>query len=270
METRRININEIVPNEGQIQGLPTNPRQWTRSEMEKLKKSLQETPELFEARGILVYPKDGQFIVLGGNMRLSASKALKLKEVPCIIIPEDTPVDKLKEIVIKDNGSFGEWDYDLLANEWDSLPLPDWGVPAWETDEVDQEGDSPMTETERLSEMHYDPLYYTPTPAPSLKLSQCYDLEKFNAKVQALKEYNLTEEQIETLKMFAYRFIKIDFEALANYYYFNAGDEEKKAMERLRLVLVDDGSLGGFIEDGMLKAANISTDVALEMEAGDE
>lgn len=133
METRRIKISEIVPNEGQIAGLPTNPRQWTKGEMDNLKKSLQETPELFDARGILVYPYDGKFVVLGGNMRLAASKSLKYKDVPCIIVPEDTSVDKLKEIVIKDNGSFGEWDYDLLANEWDDLPLVDWGVPAWET-----------------------------------------------------------------------------------------------------------------------------------------
>ena len=134
MNTLRLNTSLIVPNEGQVPGLPTNPRQWTKAEMDKLKKSLEETPELFEARGILVYPFGGKYIVLGGNMRLAAAKALKMKEVPCIVIPENTPVDKLKEIVIKDNGSFGEWDYDLLGNEWDDLPLTDWGVPAWETD----------------------------------------------------------------------------------------------------------------------------------------
>lgn len=67
-------------------------------------------------------------------MRLSASKALKMKEVPCIVVPEDTPIDKLKEIVIKDNGSFGAWDYDSLANEWGDLPLTEWGVPAWDTE----------------------------------------------------------------------------------------------------------------------------------------
>lgn len=134
METRRIKLTDLVLNEGQVTGLPTNPRQWTRAELENLKKSLQETPELLEARGILVYPWEGKYLVLGGNMRLSALKALKAKDAPCIVFPEDTPIDKLKEVVIKDNGSFGEWDYDLLANEWDSLPLADWGVPNWERD----------------------------------------------------------------------------------------------------------------------------------------
>ena len=137
METRRIKLTDLVLNEGQIAGLPTNPRQWTKTELNKLKKSLQETPELLEARGILVYPWEGKYLVLGGNMRLSALKALKAKDAPCIVFPEDTPIDKLKEVVIKDNGSFGAWDFDQLANEWGDLPLVDWGVPAWETERAD-------------------------------------------------------------------------------------------------------------------------------------
>lgn len=137
METRRIKLTDLVLNEGQIAGLPTNPRQWTKTELNKLKKSLQETPELLEARGILVYPWAGKYLVLGGNMRLSALKALKAKDAPCIVFPEDTPVDKLKEVVIKDNGSFGQWDFDQLANDWGDLPLVDWGVPAWETEHAD-------------------------------------------------------------------------------------------------------------------------------------
>lgn len=137
METRRIKLTDLVLNEGQIAGLPTNPRQWTKTELDKLKKSLKETPELLEARGILVYPWEGKYLVLGGNMRLSALKSLKAKDAPCVIFPEDTPIDKLKEVVIKDNGSFGEWDFDSLANEWGDLPLTDWGVPAWETDKSD-------------------------------------------------------------------------------------------------------------------------------------
>lgn len=133
METKRIKLTDLVLNEGQVAGLPTNPRQWTKTELDKLKKSLQETPELLEARGILVYPWEGKYLVLGGNMRLSALKSLKATDAPCIVFPEDTPIDKLKEVVIKDNGSFGEWDYDALGNLWDDLPLADWGVPAWET-----------------------------------------------------------------------------------------------------------------------------------------
>ena len=46
-------------------------------------------------------------------------------------------MEKLREIVIKDNGAFGSWDYDMLANEWDDLPLSDWGVPAWSTEDIE-------------------------------------------------------------------------------------------------------------------------------------
>ena len=120
-------------NEGQIQGLPTNPRQWTKAEISNLKKSIKETPELLEARGLIVYPFNNKYIILGGNMRYTALSELKVDQAPCVVLPENLPIAKLKEIVIKDNGTFGEWDFDLLGNEWDNLPLTDWGVPAWET-----------------------------------------------------------------------------------------------------------------------------------------
>lgn len=137
METRKIKISQLHINKGQIPGLPSNPRQWTKDDMDRLKKSIEETPELLEARGAIVYPWGGEYIVLGGNMRLSAAKALGWKEIPCIILSEDMPADKLKEIVIKDNGSFGEWDMDALANEWDDLPLSDWGVDVnWENIDI--------------------------------------------------------------------------------------------------------------------------------------
>ena len=132
METRRLKIKDLEPNVGQIPGLPTNPRQWTRTEIDKIARSLKEAPELFEARPIIVTPWNGKYVILGGNLRFEGCKANKDKDAPCVVIPEDTTVDKMKEIVLKDNGSFGSWDFDMLANEWDDLPLTDWGVPAWE------------------------------------------------------------------------------------------------------------------------------------------
>lgn len=137
MEIRTIKVKDLEMNTGQIGGLPSNPRQWTKDEMNSLKKSISETPELLEARGAIVYPYDGKYIVLGGNMRLSAVKSLGWKEMPCVVLPDDMSVEKLKEIVVKDNGSFGEWDMDALANEWDDLPLSDWGVDVnWENIDV--------------------------------------------------------------------------------------------------------------------------------------
>ena len=134
MEIIKLKLSALEPNNGQIPGLPVNPRQWTRTDIDQLAKSLTETPELFEARPIIAVPHEGKYIILGGNLRYEASKANKAKEVPAIILPADTPVAKMKEIVIKDNGSFGAWDYDTLANEWGDLPLTDWGVPAWDAE----------------------------------------------------------------------------------------------------------------------------------------
>ena len=72
-------------------------------------------------------------------MRLTAAKKLGLAEMPCAVLPEDTPIETLKAVVIKDNGQFGAWDFDALANEWDDLPLTDWGVPAWKEEKNEGE-----------------------------------------------------------------------------------------------------------------------------------
>lgn len=127
-------MKSIAPNTGQVPGLPANPRSWTKGDVERIAKSLKDTPELFEARPLLVYPYGGKYVILGGNLRHAGAQRNHEKDVPCIVFPEDTPTDKLKEIVIKDNGAFGSWDYDALGNEWDDLTLPEWGVPAWDNE----------------------------------------------------------------------------------------------------------------------------------------
>lgn len=139
METKRLKISELEPNLGQIDGLPINPRQWTKTDVDSIAASLKETPELFEARPLIVTPHAGKYVILGGNLRFEGVKKNKDKDAPCIIVPEDTPIGKLKEIVVKDNSSFGAWDYDALANEWDDLPLQDWGVPSWKEDKLPEE-----------------------------------------------------------------------------------------------------------------------------------
>ena len=128
MEHRIIDIGLLDPNEGQIDGLPSNPRKWSEDDLSRLEDSIRETPELLEARGFIVVPRDGRYVVLGGNMRLAAIRGLGRREAPCIVLPESTPAEKLREIVIKDNGSFGEWDTALLSSGWSDLPVEDWGV----------------------------------------------------------------------------------------------------------------------------------------------
>ena len=135
IRTQKIKESLLDPNDGQLEGLPSNPRKWSEEELENLKKSILETPELLEARGIIVVPNNGRYIVLGGNMRLAALRSLGWTDIPCIVLSENTPAEKLREIVIKDNGSFGEWDTSMLAADWSDLPLDSWGVDAdWSVD----------------------------------------------------------------------------------------------------------------------------------------
>lgn len=235
-------LADLEVNTGQVEGLPQNPRLIKDEKFKKLKKSIEDNPEMLALRELLVYPiGGGKYIIIGGNMRYNAMRELGYKDAPCKVIPEDTPVENLRAYTIKDNSGFGEWDMDMLANEWDVELLGEWGV------------DIPVeTETSKLSKVEYSGVYYEPLDVPDIKLQDCINLDKFHEKCKALDEYDLTEEQKGVLRTFAYRFIKIDFEMVANYYTFQATDEEKKAIERLRLVLTDTG-INGFIEDDLLR-----------------
>lgn len=123
-----LKISDLLFNNGQIDGLPKNPRFIKDDKFKKLVKSIEENPEMLELRELLVYPYNDKYVVIGGNMRLRALKELGYKEVPCKVIPETASVEQLKAYTIKDNNGFGEWDFDLLANEWDFSELEDWGV----------------------------------------------------------------------------------------------------------------------------------------------
>ena len=122
-----IPTSKLLLNSGQIEGVPKNPRFIKDERYTKLIRSIQDDPEMLGARELLVYAYDGKYIVLGGNMRLRACKELKIKEVPCKVLPELSP-DKLRSIVIKDNVAFGSDDFEMLANDWDIVELVEWGM----------------------------------------------------------------------------------------------------------------------------------------------
>lgn len=128
-------------NKGQIAGVPKNPRIIRDEQYKRLVASLQES-DLTDYKPLLVYPtQKGKYVVLGGNMRLRALRELKVQRVSCIVIPTDTDVSVLKKAVIIDNNEFGEYDWDLIANEWSDEPLADWGVdlPVIEAESEDEE-----------------------------------------------------------------------------------------------------------------------------------
>jgi len=117
MQVNKVNINEVKTN-------PKNPRLIKDDKFRKLVKSIQEFPQMLELRPIVV---DENNIVLGGNMRLKACKEAGLKEV-FIVKAEDLTEQQKDEFIVKDNVGFGEWDWDILANEWDTDKLQDWGL----------------------------------------------------------------------------------------------------------------------------------------------
>lgn len=109
-------INKIKSN-------PNNPRVIKDDKFKKLVQSLKDLPEMAQVRPIVV---NQDMIVLGGNMRLKAMKEAGWKEAPVAVVDWDE--DKQRQFIIKDNVGFGEWDWDMLANEWDAESLGDWGL----------------------------------------------------------------------------------------------------------------------------------------------
>ncbi len=119
---KKFKISEIKLN-------PNNPRLIKDDKFEKLVKSIQEFPEMLEIRPIVV---NADMVILGGNMRFKACKQAGLKEIP-VIVADNLTEEQQREFLIKDNVSGGEWDWDLLANEWDSEQLTEWGIDLWQT-----------------------------------------------------------------------------------------------------------------------------------------
>jgi ParB-like chromosome segregation protein Spo0J len=114
---QKVKINAIKTN-------PKNPRLIKDDKFKKLVKSIQEFPQMLELRPIVV---DENNIILGGNMRYKACIEAGLKEI-YILKAEDLTEQQKDEFIVKDNVGFGEWDWDILANEWDTDKLQDWGL----------------------------------------------------------------------------------------------------------------------------------------------
>ena len=121
----KVKINKIFAN-------PVNPRTIKENKFKKLVNSIKEFPEMLKLRPIVVNSEMG---ILGGNMRYKACQQLGLKEV-WIIKAENLTEKQMQQFVIKDNVGFGEWDWDILANSWDTKELKDWGIDVWQPEEV--------------------------------------------------------------------------------------------------------------------------------------
>lgn len=122
MEVKHLKIEDVIPNE-------ENPRYIREAKFLKLVKSLQDFPEMAKARPLIINQENK---VLGGNMRLKAMQEAGWITVPTIKV--NWPEEKQREFIIKDNASFGEWDWEILSSDWEKEQLTEFGLDIPATD----------------------------------------------------------------------------------------------------------------------------------------
>ena len=166
---------------------PDNPRFIKDSKFKKLVKSIKAFPEMLEKRPIVV---DEDMVVLGGNMRLKACKSAGLFEV-WVDIAEGWTQEQKDEFIIKDNVGFGEWDWDILANEWDIALLDEWGLDLpkdideiQETNDIDDYGEVEFSD-EILLEHNYIVLYFD-NPMDWEVAKEVYGLKNVKSKESSI------------------------------------------------------------------------------------
>ena len=126
-----VDIKKVIPNK-------ENPRIIKDLKFEKLINSIKEFPQMLKLRPIVV---NDEMVVLGGNMRLKACQEAGLQKVH-IIKATNLTEKQQREFIIKDNVGFGEWDWDILANEWNSVDLENWGIDNWQNiDDIETSDD---------------------------------------------------------------------------------------------------------------------------------
>lgn len=172
---QKVNIASVKEN-------PDNPRFIKDSKFKKLVKSIKAFPEMLEKRPIVV---DENMVVLGGNMRLKACKSAGLFEV-WIDIAEGWTEEQKREFIVKDNVGFGEWDWDILANEWDVDQVKEWGLdlPGFELNEDDFGDDFSLPDGDKEP---FQQQTYTLADAQAEKIKNAI------AEVKKTEEYNYVE-----------------------------------------------------------------------------
>ena len=126
MLSELVSASRLKNNTGQVPGLPKNPRLIKDEKFDKLKKSIQDDPEMLELREVIAYEFNGELVVIAGNMRLKACTELGIKQIPTKILPPTTPIEKLKAYTIKDNVPFGENDWEAIQADWPEAE--EWGL----------------------------------------------------------------------------------------------------------------------------------------------
>jgi hypothetical protein len=180
---------------------PNNPRLIKDDKFKKLVQSIKDFPEMLNIRPIVV---NQDMIILGGNMRYKACKEAGLKEIPIIIT--DLSEDKQREFLIKDNTSGGEWDWEVLANEWNSEELEAWGL------------DLPITKDLNEQDLFDIEIpFYTPSSIVP-DVNELANLDKTKLLIDKINLLEVDNELKEVLKARASFFTDFNFQKIADYY----------------------------------------------------
>ena len=169
-----LKISAVKPN-------TDNPRIIKDNKFKKLVASIKEFPEMLKLRPIVV---NKDMIILGGNMRYKASIEAGLKEV-WVLKATDLTKEQENEFIVKDNVGFGEWDWDILANQWSSADLDDWGMDAWQNmDDIEtaDEFSLPNGDKEPFQQQTY-----------TLADAQAIDIKNAIADIKKTDEYKYVE-----------------------------------------------------------------------------
>lgn len=234
---------EIIPI-SKLKNHPDNPRTIKDEKYNKLKESIKGFSSMLELRELIL---NEDYQVLGGNMRLKAAKELKFKEMPCKVFtremaerenlqkkeegePTKTYEEYCKEFVIKDNLSYGEWEWAKVKDMWGEDVVTDWGMEI--DDFFEEEEEKENNYSRKIKAPNYEPSEIKP------EINELFDTTKYDSLVKDIEASKLPEHEKEFLKLAASRHIVFDYGKIADYY-SNSVKEAQNHMENSALVIID-------------------------------
>lgn len=200
-----------------------NPRKIVKKNLERLKKSITDNPEFFEARPVLLNHVDGVFKIIGGHQRLKAAKAVGLERVPCFIF-DGLDEEKAKRFTILDNTNEGAWDWEKLKAFTLDVDLNDFNVSIPES--IDYER---ITEQSVLNAIIYRP------SAVQAKVEEFLDDELYDRVLNEVNKMDVPDELKEFVQIRLANFHRIRFDKVADYY-ARADEKTKQLFRQLALV----------------------------------
>lgn len=239
VEVKELPISALAENIGQIPDVPRNPRKITKERAKALLESHKNSPEMERLHEIIVYPFEGKYVVISGNHRLKARRELQWEKCLCKILGTDTPKEKLREYVMKENILYAQNDEDIIREAWNLKELIGWDFP------MDKMAKKVADYSRKIESPIYQPTGMKIEDARSL-----YDDSEVKEIEQLIKDTELPDDVREMLMKSAQRFRRFDFGRVAEYYSQCKDEATRRLMERTAMVIVDFGRAieHGFVE----------------------